>query len=315
MILFGLRDIGPANACLPVFKILNQRGLPVVIYAEGPAAEYLKNKTSFVTRCKITDLLDSVRPSLVVITPSTIGGAIPISLINEAKKRNLPVILFEDLWSGHSCSEWNVLPDAVCVVDSFAKKLVRESWLGYPESNIHITGGPVFDKFVNIQTGPAGYKLRKTLDLSKNWPVIFFPGEVFGMTQAVQMLVEALNGLNVPVYLILRDHLKITSPEASDEYKQIYLEYCGALKNLKAGIVINSSKLTSDEVNSGSDVVVGICSTMLVEACYMCKPVLHIWTPEIGQALFEVASNTFAEMPTTNLGAALKAESVEEIKG
>lgn len=46
----------------------------------------------------------------------------------------------------------------------------------------------------------------------------------------------------------------------------------------------------------------------------MRKPVLSIWTTEIGQAFFKVTKNTFAEMPTKNLGASLKAGSVDEIK-
>lgn len=316
MILFGLRDVGPVNACLSAITMLKNQGIPVSIYAEGAALDYLKKRFALITKQDVSNLLDSVAFSLVVVTPSTPfpGAMVPIELTNKAKQKNIPVVLVEDSWSGHSSSKWNVLPDAVCVVDDFARELVRKSWPDYPEININVTGAPVFDKFINVDTKSAKHKLRTTLNLNEDWPVIFFAGEVFGMTEAVSMFIEALNNLNVPIYFILRDHPKIVLLDAPDEFKRIHLEYSKSLKNLKIGKVIDSRKLTSDEVNSGVDVVVGICSTMLVEACYMRKPVLSIWTPEIGRALFEVAKNTFAEMPITSLGAALKAESVNEIK-
>ena len=133
------------------------------------------------------------------------------------------------------------------------------------------------------------------------------------MVEAVLMFIEAVNHFNVPVYLLLRDHPKIILPDAPDQFKNIYREYRKALENLRVGQVVNSSDMTSDEVNAGADLVVGICSTMLVEACYLRKPVLSIWTAKIGQEFYAVAKNTFQEMPITNLGASFRAESVMEI--
>ena len=47
MILFGLRDIGSSNACFPVIKIIKDEGIPVSVYAEGPAYQRFKDKFSF----------------------------------------------------------------------------------------------------------------------------------------------------------------------------------------------------------------------------------------------------------------------------
>ena len=313
MILFGLRGIGSGNACLPAITMLKDSGIPVSIYAEAPAYDRFKDKHKLINECDMDSLFKSVKPSLVTVTCSATGGAVPTDMSNKAKQINLPVVLVEDAWSSHSSFKWNHLPDGVCVVDEFAKNLILQSWPGYPESHIHITGAPVFDKFVNIQTESAKHKLRESLCLNENWPIIFFTGEVHGMTQAVSILVSALNNFDAPVYMILRDHPTIILPKAPDEHKKIYLEYHGILKTLKVGIVVDSSKFTSDEVVAGSDIVVGICSTMLAEACYLRKSVLNIWTPEIGQILFGVAGNTFSELPTTNLGASFKVQSAEEI--
>ena len=313
MVLFGLRGVGSGNACLPVVDIFMAEGIPVSVYAEEPAYGRFKDRYLFISECKMDDLLDSIEPSLVVVTSAAVGGAVPVDMTNKAKERNLPVVLVEDMWASHSSFNWSLLPNGVCVIDEFAKGLILRSWPDYPESHIHITGAPVFDKFVDIETESAKYKLREVLDLHENWPVIFFTGENWGMTQAISMFVESLNSLDVPAYLILRDHPTIISPKAPDEYKQIYREYHAALKNLKIGTIVDSSQLTSDEVNAGSDIVVGICSTMLTEACYLRKSVLNIWTPEIGQILFEKAGNTFAELPITNLGASFKAQSAGEI--
>lgn len=308
MILFGLRDVGSVNACLPVINILKEREFPVSVYAEGPAYERCKDKFTVIPEIIMDDLLDLVSPSLVVATCATPGGYVPIVLTCEAKKRKLSVILIEDMWAAHSAFMWDILPDGICVTDEFSKSLILKSWLSYLESNIHITGSPVFDKFVDIDVGSARHKLRDSLGLSKNWPVVFFPatGLVVGMTQIIQMLIEALNGLNIPVYLILRDHPTITFSEA--------FEYREALKGLKTGQVVDSSNLNSNEVNAGSDIVVGTFSTMTVEACYLRKPVLIISTSEINRLLAESTNNTLSQWPLINLGVALKAGSVDEIK-
>lgn len=314
MILFGLRDMGSVNACLPVVTILKDKGISVSVYAETPAYERLRDVSVIaIGKCETRNLFDSVKPSLVVVTPSTVGGTIPVGLTDGAKQKKLPVILIEDLWSGHSCSRWNSLPDAVCVVDSFAKNLIQDSWPAYSGSRIHITGSPVFDKFAKVNTVKIKSQLREILKLKESWPIIFFVGDVFGMVEAISIFVEALNKLETPVYLILGDHPKIILPDAPDEFKRIYGEYHEALKSLKMPI-IKPDKLTSNEILAGSDVVVGICSTMMVEACYLRKPVLGIWTPKIGQALFKIAQNTFSDLPINKLGASMKAENVREIR-
>lgn len=308
MILFGLRDVGSVNACLPAIEKLKKDDFPISVYAEGASYECLKGKLSLIVQCPIDYLLDFIKPSLVVATCATTGGTIPIDLTTKAKQRNLLVVLVEDMWAAHSAFKWDILPDGVCATDEFSKSLILKSWPGYPESHIHITGSPVFDKFVDIDVGSARHKLRDSLGLSENWPVVFFPatGLIKGMTRIIQMLVEALNGLNIPVYLILRDHPSITFSEAS--------EYREALKGLKTGQVVDSSKLNSNEVNAGSDIVVGTFSTMTVEACYLRKPVLIISTSEINQLLAESTNNALNQWPLINLGAALKAGSVDEIK-
>lgn len=308
MILFGLRDVGASNACLPVIKILKDKGVPVSVYAEGSAYQCFKEKFSFITECKMDDLFDFVKPSLVVATCAMTGGAVPIDLTNEAKKRNLPVLLVEDMWSAHSPFKWGILPDGVCVMDEFAKNLILKSWPNYSESNIHITGSSIFDKFASIDTESARCKLRWILGLNENWPVVFFPatGLVSGMSQVIRMLVNALNSLNISVYFILRDHPSVSFSKAS--------EYRSELRNLKIERIIDSSNLTSNEVNAGSDIVVGTFSSMIAEACYMRKPVLIIWTSEIARTLIEATNKSLTEWPITNLGAALKAGSVDEIK-
>jgi UDP-N-acetylglucosamine:LPS N-acetylglucosamine transferase len=314
VILFGLRDTGSVNVCLPVISILKGQGIPVSIYAEGFAQERLKEKLFFIPERKMDHLLNFVRPLLVVLTVATKGGSIPIDLNNEAKQRNLPTVLVEEIWGGHAAFRWNVLPDAVCVYDEFAKSLLFRSWPGYSESHVHITNMPIFDRLVNIQTEFAQHKLREALDLREDWPVVFFAGQAWGMPQAIKMFVEALNDFDKPVYLILTDHPAVVSAEATYKFKRIYSEYRKELNYLQVGKIVDPSGLASSEIMSGSDFVVGICSTMTIEACYLRKPVLTIWTPEIGQSFSEVRSNIMTEWPTTNLGASLKAENVGEIK-
>lgn len=308
MVLFGLRDIGSVNACLPVIKILKEREFPVSVYAEGLAYERCKDKFTVIPEIVMDDLFDLVNPSLVVATCATPGGCVPIVLTCEAKKRKLPVILIEEMWAGYSAFVWDILPDGVCVIDEFAKNLILRSWPDYSKSHIHITGSSVFDKFANIDTESARCKLREVLDLNENWPIVFFPGTglISGMSQVIRMLVNALNSLSISVYFILRDHPSVGFSKA--------LEYRSELRNLKIEQVVDSSGLTSDEVSAGSDIVVGTFSSMTAEACCMRKPVLIIWTQEIARTLMKATSKSLAEWPIVNLGASLRAGNVQEIK-
>lgn len=313
MILFGLRGVGSGNSCLSAVHILKNRGIPISIYAEEPAYGVFKDRFKLIPESDIDNLLDLTEPSLVVVTCATVGGAIPTVLMYKADQRGLPVILVEDMRFSHTSFNWDILPLGVCTVDELAKNRLLRSWPGYPEFHIHITGAPVFDQFANIQIDSANDKLRETLELNENWPVIFVVGEIWGMPQAVSVIVNSLNNLNIPVYLILRDHPTIIAPNALDEYKHIHAEYRKVLEDLRIGLVIDSSKLTSDEVLAGSDVVVGICSTMLEEACYLRKSVINIWTPEIGRILFEKARNTYEDQPITSLGGSTKIQNTKEL--
>ena len=49
MILFGLRDVGSGNACLPTVKKLKDMGIPVSVYAEGAARERFKDEFQFIS--------------------------------------------------------------------------------------------------------------------------------------------------------------------------------------------------------------------------------------------------------------------------
>lgn len=306
MILFGLRDIGSANACFPVIKMLKDADISVSVYAEGPVYERFKDEFLFFSDCGISDLLDLIKPSLVVTTCAIPGGSVPITLTREAKKINLRVVLIEEMWAGHSAFTWNIMPDGVCVCDEFAKRMILKSWSGYFENNVYITGSPVFDKFVDVDTSSAGSKLCVGLNLSESWPVVFFPatGLTAGMRMIVRMIVDALNNLDMPVYFILKDHPSVSGEQAS--------EYRGELENLKVGQVIDPAAFTSNEINAGSDIVVGTFSTMTVEACYMRKPVLIISTEEINQLLSESTHNALRQWPLIDLGAAFKAGTVKE---
>ncbi len=312
MILFGLRDTGSVNACLPVIQILKEVGVPVSVYAEAAAQVFLKDKVIFVSESRLDHLLDTTK--LVVATTAHKGGNRRVDLIQKAKSRNLPVILVEDMWAGHSAFNGNVLPDGVCVMDEFAKSLILQSWPNYPESHVHITGSPVFDNYAGFQKETARRKLRKVFSLSQNWPTVFFAGQVWGMPQAIKMFIEALNDFDYPFYLILTDHPSVVLSEATEEFKRIYLEYRNELGKLRVGKVVDPNGLTSREIMAGSDIVVGMYSSMTVEACYLRKPVLIIWSSEIGQSLSDALNNRLNEWPITSFGASLKAESVNEIK-
>lgn len=317
MLLAGVKDIGSANAVFPILRELQKNSHNILVYADGVSAEKFKDEYPIISAlCPLEKVLDwfsyeyDIRAAILGI--SSAGGVVPVAFTNTCKKRRIPVIAVEDYWASHCMVDFEELPDIVCVQDELAKSLLLESWgsRGYYSNQVIVTGQPAFDHFKDTNCRSANKQLRESLKLDKSWPIIFFPGQIYGMAEALMIVIEALNSIGRPVYFIIRDHPRVSSLNAAEELRQIYKAYKDVPSKLNIGQLIDSSGLkSSDLCTAGADIVVGIYSTILVEACYMRKPTIVIWTPD-GQAGLEMESgNNLHRNPVAVSGAALEVSS------
>lgn len=315
MLLAGIKDIGSANAVFPVLHELQKNSHDILVYADGVSAEKFKDEYPLISAsCPPEKVLDwfsyKYGISAAILGISSPGGVIPTTFTNACRNRKIPIVAVDDYWASHCMMiNWEELPDMICVQDELAKNLLLESWgsRGYCSNQVIVTGQPAFDRFKDTDCRSANKQLRTLLKLDKGWPIIFFPGQIYGMAEALLIVVEALNSISRPVYFIMRDHPRVASPNATEEFKQIRRAYKDVLSQLNVGQLVDSSSLKSGDLcTAGADIVIGIYSTMLTEACYMRKPTIVVWTPD-GQVGLEMESgNNLHRNPVAVSGAALE---------
>ena len=320
MILFGMKDIGGANAILPVAKCLNGS-----IYADGVSFYRFKSDYPLISSSFAPDkVLDWFSPAAVVATTCSPGGVVPITLVRAAKERGIKTIVVQDFWGNHlkhspwnpAKPEWdsNSLPDVMCVQDAFAKKLVLANWPCYNEKNIVITGQPAFDRLNNINCAKTQKELRETLGLTENWPVVYFSGQLWGMPEAVKATIDAFNIFGKPIYFILSDHPRLFSRDDSGDVKQIYCQYKDKPKELKFGTVVDCFSLKSVElIKYGADIIMGMYPTAVVEGCYLKKDCITVWTPKVKDILLAETGNILDDFPPAALGASLRGVNSEAL--
>lgn len=323
MILFGMKDMGGANAILNVVK--RHPSHDQVLYADGTSFDRFKNDYPLISASFAPDkILDWFRPKVVITTTCSPGGLVPVALVRAAKERSIKTIVVQDFWGNHLKHKfWDPdnsqyversLPDLICVQDEFAKTLVLLNWPGYEEKNILVTGQPAFDRLRDADCDTARRELKETLGLTENWPIVYFSGQLWGMPEAVRATISALNLLGSPVYFILRDHPRIFSQQTPEEVRRIFFEYKDIPQELKHGKVVDSSQIKlGNLISFGADVIMGMYSTAIIEGCYLNKNCLTVWTPGVKDILLMETGNTLHDFPPALCGASLRGTSAEEL--
>lgn len=323
IILFGMKDIGGANAVLPVAAVCSGPN-DVLFYADGVSFDRFKTEYPLIfTACSPSAMLIWIRPRVVVTTTCSPGGVVPVELVIAAKNAGIPVVAIQDSWGNHLKHElWGdaekrnrkYLPDVMCVQDEFARQLVVESWPEFEPDRVIVTGSPAFDRLHGIDCAAAKANLRLALDLAEDWPIVHFYGQSWGMPEALRATMDALNRIQEPVYFILRDHPRVVAADASEEFREIYAAYRDIPRGLKYGKVVDSSSMmSSDPVNAGADIVMGMYTTTILEACYLRKNCLSVWVPSAQAALAMETNGILTEFPPAALGACFSGTTADEI--
>ena len=317
VIVGAVKDPGGANSVLPVMDFMRHTGESILLYADGVSFERLKNSRPVISAaCPVEELFAYYPVRAVVTTTCSPGGRVPREIVAYARVVGKKSVAVQDFWGNHARGPWTVLPDAFCVQDEYAKKLILQSYgTMLTAEDIFVTGQPAFDWLVGVDCGAARSKLRQVLDLQEDWPLIYFSGQAWGMPHALRETINALNLLEKDLYLLFREHPRVASFDASDEFRQIRAEYLPLFYELKFGSVVNTSSFPTDELLvAGSDLIMGMYPTALVQGCYLRKPCISVWVPAAKEALTNESQGQLTEFPPSALGACLKATDAEELE-
>ena len=315
-IMVCMRQIGGANAVIPVARKLRQAGNQVSFYSQGVADKRFSTEFPliFADQLHVSRALSWISPDVVLIecvSPEE-KDVIPLYVVNEVVERNIPVVVVQDFWGSGLSIPWENRPDVICVQDELAEKLVRSAWLER-DYGVEITGQPAFDNMGDIDCEGAEMELRAMFDLKENWPIVHYNAGYKGTADSISTLVQALNYFQQPVYLFIRFHPRMMDINASEAWKAEYQRYQELNPVLKYGQAINTSgKDLSDLINAASRIVAGTYPTMIVQACYLRKACLSIMN-EVAQKQFEIESSGILKaFPPTMLGCCYEATSVDE---
>ncbi|MEK7083498.1 MAG: hypothetical protein AAB972_04950 [Patescibacteria group bacterium] len=276
---------GPAEMLAPVIPIL-KKDFEAHIIAVGTAMNILQPLGAMA--CDDELLADTVykkiKPDILVsaISSLTYGPHVNNTLVRIAYENNIPIISLQDIWGNHRCvqnKEIIPLVNAVCVLDEFAASLWRQDKF---KGEIFVTGSPAFDRFATLDVAKERNRLRARMGLDVKDRVILFAGQgtphhiekdkkTFSFVcEAIRMLTQ-----HSSIKLIARHHPRAVETAYYDEYSH------------DIDTIDTSSFTFADEIIPVADVVISMCSTLSLHACFMRIPAVSILLPEQGRALLK----------------------------
>jgi hypothetical protein len=284
-------DPGGASAVGPVIKLLEAedrlKAQPVA-YNESAsvwdnfAIDYQKIPTNFSPEATLTMLN---RPEVVLLFTGTSVNAIDLEkqFITAAAQIGLPALSLIDFWTNYtwrfSDDEKNLfyLPDKIAVMDEFAlDEMVNE---GFPRSRLVVTGQPAFDDLAAWRAGFSDKRrdeVRAGLGVDQDELLVLFASQpltsLYGtdvvhekylgfdewivLDILVGELEEIKNQTGAPIHLAIRPHPR-ESVELFNDYKSQVVP-----------ITVVESGTARSQVMA-ADLVVGMNTELLVEACYL----------------------------------------------
>lgn len=278
------KDRGGLNGVLPVYRLLLQRGYGVQLFAEGDAAAALTGMhENFVLAPNAEAALQpGDRPDLL-LTSMDHGDHLGRNLIPLLRGTGTVTVALQDYWGGEIVTGWADLkyrPDFICVNDAFGAALVRRAWPDFDPLRTKITGFPALDKYAGVRQNLAtvNAEVRANLGISESDKVVLYAGQWWHSGRMLQEVVRALNAIPQPICLIARQHpgMLRNAPDQLPLWEQ-------ALASLKTGRVVSTESFQQiTPLIVVANVVCGMYTTVLQEACCLWKPNISILYPDGG---------------------------------
>lgn len=284
-------DVGGANAVAPVIEGLIVEGkVCVEAFAYGQAIPlWQKRNLPFeavggpLEETTIDRMLDQPPASLLLTGTSYNPIGLEKQFTLGARRKGTPSIAVLDFWSNYGLrfsdaySSLGYLPDQIAIMDDHARQeMIRE---GFDSDRLVITGHPAFDELVEIRknhTATSRDDIRQELGVGAGSILVVFFSQPFssfydnastqldypGYTEGsvLPALIDALDRITrsrrQSLTLAIRPHPK---------------ENIGALEEFEATdirlVVVRHHE--SRPLAMAADLVSGMSSMLLVEACYL----------------------------------------------
>jgi hypothetical protein len=280
-------DPGGASAVAPVIEALSR--LPdcnIVPYAYNEAVGIWRSRQGAVTTlpedCTIRDIrsiITETSPDLLLTATSYNGKMYETAFITVARESGIKTLAVLDYWNNYAIRFRDsrgipCLPDKIAVMDERARKEMIDE--GFDPQSLIITGHPAYDDLNAWRenfSAEQGEAIRKQLGIAQdNFLVLFaseiqyatLPGDPFypGYTnrEIITALIAALDVIAAEtgrgITLLIRPHPR----ESTDLFE--------GLKGDLITVTVSGSGHGRDLALT-ADLVTGMTTNLLVEACYL----------------------------------------------
>jgi hypothetical protein len=293
-------DAGGTQALAPVVAHLQgqpnvsvaaygYRWAPAIFDAKGLACNLLPTE---ISSGAIGDLLTAFKPDLVFTATSIGPDSLESWFISVAKKLGISTLTVLDYWSRYTerfmttdGPEWQQsLPDCIAIMDEETKFRMVE--LGFVPERLNVTGQPALDALHllrSVTTATSRLNTRQAHDVDDSAMLITFlsspvssdhsegtgNANELGYTElsALELLITELEhvaeGQGRQVHLLIKPHPR--DPKG----------HFAHVRSNKVRVSVVDA-IDHRELTLASDLVVGIISIALLEACLLGKPIISL---------------------------------------
>lgn len=169
---------------------------------------------------------------------------------------------------GRSIGQFTLSPNQVCVMCEYAKELFVTNGpmmgIDVPQSRVIVTGQPIFDELDRKMQIPA---TRKLFSQQPGRKVVVWAHQngTLDENQVIDMLSSWSAAVDERVDFVIKVHPNFST----DEVKKLVSRFAQ-----RANIHVITSQIETNHLIWNSDLVVAQESTVLIQACYMRKPVV-----------------------------------------
>lgn len=302
-LLVSTRDPGSADALLPVIEKLMDDA-QIITITDGRAQETIQKKfqTKDITPKNMALEIDGIIGTPKIILMDISGSEMGIDTYTTATFPKVPKILVESYYTESIPYLTELIkrnlpfPEKICVMDKSAKELIVKRFPQL-EKITKITGQPSFDRFAKENTEQISRKVKKELKLQPTDKLVSYMSTK-DEPEKIKIMAEALKKIADKFYFVFRSHPRDNI--RYEVYKKILVD---------AGLmVIDTDKLSTDDIGAASDVVLTTWSTTGLHGIYRRKPTAHIIDKN-----FRVEESLELPIAPVKFGASVGVDKVSEI--
>lgn len=283
-------DAGGAAAVAPVLRRLKTiKQVCIKSFAYGPGVAVLKSRGVEVEEIPlgageqaVVDLWRAWDPDVLLSASSVNADEYEKICIRQARLDDVPSLVVMDSWSSYGKrfgpreGEFDALPDMIALPDARS----RLEWIaaGVPENRLSITGHPAFDELAAFRasmTPTRRMEIRTKFSIQPNeWMVVFLSQPIRQLTQSpnARFIYPGYNQYEVFSRLVLtlqreavvqaRSGVIVVRPHPREDEPP-------KMKSSDYVRIVCDREFDVREIMMASDLVTGMASIALVEACYL----------------------------------------------